>query len=187
MPSPSPYRKTWNREEFRLLAQERIQRISLPPVEGRSKTGAEKIEIDKILGRSKQISSAKTSHKDLSAGFKCECCKYLAHDYNTYLDHVNSWRHRKAVGSQQEAVPVTVEGVRLLLEELRDQLAKKTLGVPLETPEAVSERISTRAAQKAAKKKCRKSKRRAAECAPVEESEQAKEMREAGFCFSDKK
>ncbi len=88
-------RRTWNRQEFQLIAQQRLSSLSFSD-------------------------SPSTSVKD----FYCSLCKCGFSDQGTFLDHINSWKHRdrqskdKSTPKNECSTKPTVQGVRSLLAEL---------------------------------------------------------------------
>ena len=124
------------------------------------------------LGKSSNASSA----------FYCNCCKYSCNDYNSYLEHINNWRHRKTASKHENTVKrtVSVEGIRDLLDRLVQE--QKQISAPATiTADEVDQTLKRKEDERELRKEAKKAKRN--EQPSTEMDAQMQEMLRAGFDF----
>jgi U4/U6.U5 tri-snRNP component SNU23 len=119
MTSNDTVRRTWDKEEYRLKSKQREsgfkKRISEREVPNEFVDLAKARE--QALGLEGDINKIRViSAKDeASKGFRCDICGVSFNDNLSYLDHLNSFQHLKALGLNARIKRSTIEEVRARL------------------------------------------------------------------------
>lgn len=168
--SDQSFRRKWNREEFLQLAQNRIQSLGTKQSDESGSTSTSSAR------------SLVTEGKPGKKGFFCDSCQFTCHDYTSYLEHLNNWKHRKSLHSQSSSQPaVTVEGVRNFLQQLADKSSNPSSPTEI-SEEQIEQRLEKGYQEKQAKKDQKKLKKKQFN-KQIESDPQIEEMKAAGFDF----
>ena len=172
--SDQSFRRKWNREEFQKIAHSRIQAVTSTSSKISQKQFKQLNPVDLKVG----VSTANSK-----GSFYCDVCKFTCHDYNSYLEHINNWRHRKTVSQNPRKInPITVEGVRQLLDSLVESLSKNNTSTDTKyTASDVEESVLQREIEHHERKEKKRTAKKSIKDTKLDP--QIQEMIDAGFDF----
>ena len=81
--------------------------------------GRDKVDLGNKRVGTTQIITAKQLEQGKGAGFLCEVCNVLCKDNNSYLNHISSKNHQKALGFSTRVERVNVNAVKERLQALK--------------------------------------------------------------------
>ncbi|KAK0241764.1 hypothetical protein EDD85DRAFT_820249 [Armillaria nabsnona] len=177
--SDTDFRKKWDKEEYTEKARKRdldekermqdneermkkgkrprktTRRDDLPKPTELMKQREGSLELDKNLNKTMVVQNP-GGRGPGQPGFFCETCNRTYKDTTSYLDHVNSRAHLRAIGQTTKLERSTLEQVRariaLLRERTKDSVSAKAFDFDQRLAEVKAKELALREEKKAQKK-----------------------------------